>query len=128
MLQRLAHRIRYFWDGMDPDGVELLSAALSLTFAVLLIYRGQGANMLAGVYWYAALCFASGILKVAGVLLEILAVRIAGLLLGTIFWITLSYVLLKTVPGSIAWLCYAVLALAQLWAIRRLVTRGRWRA
>lgn len=123
MTGRLARRLRYLWSGMDPDGVELLSAFLSLTFTVLLVYRRPGTTLLAYAYAYAALCLAAGLAKVAGVLLEWRWLRLAGLGLGTIFWVTLAYVLLRTIPNNASWLCFAVLALAQVWAARR-VARG----
>ncbi len=123
---RLRARLHYLWNDAPPDGVELLSASLSATFAVLLVYQGQQANAVQHSYWFAALCTVSAGLKFAGVLFEYLPLRVAGLLLGLIFWVTLAGVFAASVPGSISWLCYAVLALAQLWAIRANV-QGRWR-
>lgn len=123
---RLRARLRYLWDGAPPDGVELLSASLSATFAVLLVYNGGTTNAVQHAYWFAALCMVSAGLKFAGVLLEYLPLRVAGLLLGVVFWVTLAGVFKASVPGSISWLCYAVLAFAQLWAIRANV-QGRWR-
>lgn len=122
---KLRRRIGYLWRELHPDGVELLSAALALGFAAVLAYRGRDANALAGAYWYAALCLLSGALLIVGVLIERTWLRIAGLLLGTVFWVTLSYVFLRMVPGSISWLCFVTLALAQLWAVRRHVEGGR---
>lgn len=121
---RLRARLRYLWDDAPPDGVELLSAALSATFAVLLVYNGS--NTVQHAYWFAALSAVAAGLKYVGVLLEHPALRVTGLLLGTIFWVTLAGVFASSVPGSISWLCYAVLALAQLWAVRANV-QGRWR-
>jgi len=123
---RLRARLQYLWNDAPPDGVELLSASLSATFAVLLVYNGGTANAVQHDYWFAALSATAAALKLAGVLLEYLPLRVAGLLLGTIFWVTLSGVFVASVPGSISWLCFAALAIAQLWAIRVNV-QGRWR-
>lgn len=123
---RLRARLHYLWAEAPPDGVELLSASLSATFAVLLVYNGSATNAIQHVYWFAALCALAAALKLVGVLLEHTALRVAGLLLGLIFWVTLAGAAVSSVPGSITWLCYAVLALAQLWAVRANV-RGRWR-
>jgi hypothetical protein len=117
MVRRLRGRLNYLWNELHPDGVELLSAALSLTFGVLLLRAGRS-DFFPHAWAYAALCFASGGLKVAGVLWERSLLRALGLLLGVVFWTALSYVLLSR-GGSIGWLSYAVLALAQLWALRR---------
>lgn len=114
----LRRRLAYLWGDMDSTGIELLSASLSLTFAILLAKQGGNANAIEHAYWFAALCFTAALLKFGGVLFEITLLRIAGLGLGTVFWLTLAGVLAATVPGSITWLCFAVLALAQLWSIR----------
>ena len=123
---RLRARVHYLWNDAPPDGVELLSASLSVTFAVLLVYHGSTVNAIQHAYWFAALCAVSAALKFVGVLLEHTAIRVAGLILGTIFWTTLAGVFVLSVSTSITWLCYAVLASAQLWALRANV-RGRWR-
>lgn len=115
---QIGRRMRYLW-GMDPDGVELLSACLSLTFAVLLAYHRPGTTLLEHAHAYAALCLVAATSKIAGVVLEWRWLRLAGLALGALFWVTFSYVLLRDYPSSIAWLCFVVLALAQLWAARR---------
>lgn len=114
-------RLRYLWCAMPTEGIELLSAALSGTFAILLLKAGANANAIEHAYAFAALCLTASACKVVGVVFERTALRIVGLLLGNIFWVTLSGVIVVTVPGSITWLCFAILALAQLWAVWRLV-------
>lgn len=116
---RLLRRLDYLFNHIDPDGVELLSAALSLSFAVLLAYRGGTAPVLAYARVYAGLCALAALAKFAGVLLEWRWLRLAGLFAGALFWVTLAYALLRTGHNSITWLCFAVLAAAQLWAARR---------
>lgn len=115
-LGRTRRRLRYLWCDLDPAGVELLSAALSSTFVVLLLYRRPGTTPLEHAHAYAGMCGLAAAAKVAGVVLEVRALRLLGLALGAIFWTTLAYVLLRINSGSIAWLCFAVLALAQGWA------------
>lgn len=119
-MRQLRTRLHYLWFDAPTDWVELLSAMLSAAFGLLLIYRGPNANALAYAYAYAALCYASSSCKVFGVLFEWRKVRIVGLWLGTIFWVTLSFVLLIGTPGSISWLCFAVLAAVQMWAAWRI--------
>lgn len=122
---RLRRRIGHLWSGMDSTGIELLSASLSLTFAILLAQQGGDADTIEHAYFFAAMCLTASLLKFGGVLYEITLLRIAGLGLGTVFWVTLAGVFLGGVRGSITWLCFAVLALAQLWAISRVARRGR---
>jgi hypothetical protein len=114
-------RLRYLWCDLDPAGVELLSAALSATFVVLLLYRPRGATPLEHAGAYAGLCAAAAAAKALGVLTERRALRLFGLGLGAIFWTTLSFVLVRANSNSIAWLCFAVLALSQFWAWWRVV-------
>lgn len=121
---RLRARLRYLWSDADPDGIELLSAALSLSFCFLLLYWGNRANAIDYAHAYALLCLVSSLSKFAGVLLEIRWLRLAGLALGTIFWITLAFVFLNGVPGSITWLCFTTLGLAQLWAGKQVWKAG----
>lgn len=123
---RLARRFRYLWHDSDPDGVELLSATLSLSFAILLLSLDRHqASILRYNHAYAALCLVASLSKYAGVLLEWAWLRLLGLAVGTIFWTTLAYVLHRTTPASIAWLCYATLALAQVWAAIRVARQHR---
>jgi hypothetical protein len=122
-MRRLAARLGYLWDGMDPDGVELLSAALSFSFGVLLLRAGRS-DLFPPAWAYACLCLTSASLKVYGVLREVGWARVLGLCLGIVFWTALAYILLRR-GNSIAWLSYAVLVLAQLWAVRRVVMGGR---
>jgi hypothetical protein len=114
--QARAARLRYLWSGLDPAGVELVSAALSASFAVLLAYRRPGTTPLEHAYVYAALCAIASGTKIVGVVLELRASRLFGLALGAVFWTTLSWVLVRGNSNSIAWLCFAVLALVQAWA------------
>lgn len=120
--RRLRARIHYLWAGIDPDGVELLSATLSLTFGIVLLWQGDRASLLTHPYAYAGLCWFASTCKIVGVLTERTWLRIVGLLAGTIFWTTLAAIA-AALAGASSWLCFAVLALAQLWAIRRLVMR-----
>jgi NADH:ubiquinone oxidoreductase subunit 2 (subunit N) len=117
----LRARLYYLWFELDPAGVELLSAALSATFVVLLLYRRTGTTPLDHAHAYAGMCGLASAAKVVGVVLEVRALRLVGLALGAVFWATLSYVLLRGNSNSIAWLCFAVLALAQGWGWWRVV-------
>lgn len=118
-MRRLGRRLDYLFNHIDPDGVELLCAALSIAVAALLAYRGNAATAIDYAYAYAGLCLIAGCAKFGGVLLEWRWLRLFGLFLGAIFWVTLSYALLRKASNSITWLSFAVLALAQLWAARR---------
>lgn len=129
MIGRLRRRFGVLWNETDSTGIELLSAALSSSFAVLLIREGRNANALDHGYFFAAICMVAATLKLGGVVIENAPVRVLGLLVGVIFWVTLAGVFVTTVPGSITWLCFAILAVAQLWSAKRVVQtrirRGR---
>lgn len=122
-MERLRSRLRYLMNDTDPDGVEILAALLSLSFGVVMAVRGRDSNAINNVYIYTGLCFLSAALKLTGVVCEVWWMRVAGLLLGVIFWFTISAAFLLTIPGSISWLCFLVLALSQLWAVRQVMRR-----
>lgn len=126
MKGRLRRRVAALWNETDSTGIELLSGALSASFGVLLIKEGHKANALEHGYFFAALCLLAATLKLVGVVIENAPVRVLGLLVGVIFWVTLAGVFVTTVPGSITWLCFAILAGAQLWAVKRVI-QGRVR-
>ena len=121
MNARLRRRLHFLWFDADPAPVESSSACLSASFAIVLLAQGSDANALQHAYFYAAICAIAAALKLVGVVAEIQWLRLAGLLLGAIFWITLSYVFVRSVHGSITWLCFAVLAFAQWWAFWRVL-------
>lgn len=119
-------QIRALWSDMKPDLVEVLTAFISLSFGAILAFRGRDSNALgAGATFYALLCFTAAACKLVGWAYRLAVLRIAGLLLGVIFWVTVSTAFLLTIPGSISWLCFAVMAVAQLWAVRQVVRQRR---
>lgn len=118
-MSQLRDRLGYFWDDLDPAGVELLSAALSLTVGLTAFYRGDNTTTIAYAQAYGVWCIVAALTKFVGTLWEWRALRLFGLYAGAIFWVTLSFVLGYGGRNSITWLAFAMLALAQLWAARR---------
>jgi hypothetical protein len=86
-------RLRYLWCDLDPAGVELLSAALSATFVVLLLYRPRGATPLEHAGAYAGLCAAAAAAKALGVLTERRA-------LGTVVVATITWLATRGKAGT----------------------------
>lgn len=124
--------------GLDPRAVELLTAQLSLWFAIVFV-TSPSPNKLQPVWLWVAWCLAAGLTKAVGVLTTLRAegpplwtrhARIAGCFLGVGFWATLAAFLFALTRGqSIVWGGYFLVACAQAWALFRLfrgpVARGR---
>lgn len=122
MRRRLWRRWRYLWGTMDPAGIEIVNAILLILFGVVLARRG-GAGM--GQYTvYALLYVAGGLAGCAGALIELRALRVVGLLLGILAWVTFTVYYLLTIPGSISWILFAALAASQLWCVWRVLGGG----
>lgn len=120
--RRLRDRLRYLWRDLDPAGVELLSAGLSLWFALILVWpRDDPRNGPRPLWGWALLACAAGACKVVGVVTERVGPRAAGLALGAGFWASFALVFALTVQGGVTWGVYLVLAGAQLWALWRVV-------
>lgn len=119
---RWRERVHFLWADADPAPVELLTAALSLGFVVLLIWPDHGQAGAARPPWFWGLCIlCAGLLKLLGVVNEWRTVRIVGLIVGAGFWAAFA-VVYGLSGGTPAWLLYAILSLAQMWSLKRVVS------
>lgn len=125
-VSRVRRRIAYLWRFEHPEPIEMWSAGTSLAFAVALLARAHRTPIVDGPYFFAAICALAGLCKVAGLICEILPLRLLGLTLGAIFWWTLAYVTFRASPASVVWLPSLVLGAAQLWALKQAI-RGAGR-
>lgn len=116
---RIARRVHYLWRNMDSAGIELVSAALSLWFAVAILVRLSD-NLGFGRGW-ALICGTAGVLKILGVLYEWRGARITGLLLGAGFWAAFATAYVIVAHGGINWGGFVILSLAQMWCLRQVV-------
>lgn len=124
-MEKARARLVYFWRDMPPDSAEILSALISLAFAVVLLYLGPRAWGLGeAAYFYAALAGIACAAKLVGTTTETGWLRIAGCLLGVIFWCTVVVVVWVAAAPSVTFLAYIALILANLWIVKQVVKGG----
>lgn len=117
----LRERLRYLWRDEDNAGVVLLSAALSLGFALVLLWPDTAHPAAPRPPWlWGLLVGAAGTLKIVGVIGEYRRTLIVGLIVNAGFWATFAmvYGVRGTDPN---WVLYATLCLAQMWSLHRAV-------
>ena len=128
-MRRYLHAIVY---ELDPRPVELLTAALSAWFCVVLLTSTAPTRPQPWWLW-SAWCAASSSLKVAGVLATLGRglpprwspwLRRAGAALGFAFWVVLATVLWVTARQGITWGGFVIVAVAQLLVLFRLARKG----
>jgi hypothetical protein len=126
----MRRRLRMAVFGLDTRPVELLTAQLSLWFAVAL-WTSASPNRPEPFWLWSGWCAAAGLAKALGVGATLDATsprwsywsRRVGSFLGLFFWFALTSVFFFLARGGISWGGYFIIALAQSWCFLRL-----WRA
>lgn len=106
--------------------VEFLTATLSLWFAIVLLTSEASYRPVPAWAW-SAWCLTAAMLKLLGVGASFEPIpplwsryaRLAGSILGAIFWTILATVLFILLRGGLSWGGYGVIALAQSWCVVR---------
>jgi hypothetical protein len=117
---------------LDPRPVELLTAALSLWFAVVIATSDSAVRPQPAALW-TVWCGCAALCKLVGCYPAVLGLpvprwrrflRVLGSFLGLWFWIVLAVALFLLARGGIAWGGYFLIACAQGLALYRLTRRG----
>lgn len=119
-IRRLSTRAHYLWRDEDSAGIELLSATLSLGFALTLLWHQSSGEGGFPLLW-GAIAIMAGAMKVVGVFWEVGRLRMIGLVFGAGFWAAFAVIYGLSAPTPV-WVVYTILVLAQIWALRRVVS------
>jgi len=118
---QLRARVHYLWNNADPAPIELLTAALSFSIGMVLLWPDSVLSNIPRPSWvWGLIALVTGLLKFVGVINEWRWGRMVGLIAGAGFWC--AFALIYGIPANTpVWVTYITLMLVQVWALKRVV-------